>query len=116
MDEVDGRWLCPSCHGEARRLFSSPYDHSENTFHPYYSDALSPTSEKTYVSSRADEKRQMLAMGMARYEKGMINDNKRLREEQKANVCKETMDRVREPTIRKLYFAKNYGYAPTRGD
>lgn len=116
MDEVDGQWTCPCCLGEAKRLFSPPYDHSKNTFHPYYSDALSPTDEKTYVSSRADEKRQMMSMGMARYEKGMIADNKRLREEQKRTLCDGTIARVKDSTIRKLYHAKNYGYAPTRGD
>lgn len=116
MAEVNGEWVCPKCNGPASRLFTPPYDHSENTFHPYYSDALSDTAGQAYVSSRANEKERMLKMGVERYEKGTVRENQKAWKEYRENITRETTQRVRESTVRKLYFAKNYGYAPTRGE
>ena len=112
MSEVTGTWLCPTCGALASRLFNPPCDHSENTFHPYYSDALSPGAAPVYLASRSAEQQQMDKMGMSLYEKGMKEDTKKAWNEHKENLTRKTLDEVREPTIRKLYYAKTYGSAP----
>lgn len=110
--EESGNWLCPLCRSPAQRIFAPPYDHSDNTFHEYRSENLCREPGAVRVTSRADEKEKMARMGVSRYEKGEIKDFNKARAERERSAGDGSVAAVKSETVKRLYFAKNYGYAP----
>jgi len=96
QDGIEGNLSCPECLRKVERVYTAPYDHSENTWRPYYSEQLSPGRDPVYVKSRSDYYGLMKNSGLRPYESGMDKDKARKRAEEHEKSIDETWKKVTE--------------------
>lgn len=85
---------CP-CGGAVEKIYTSPADHSDNTFKPRWSDNLSTGGDPVYVKTKDEYRHLKSRLGLTEHEPGMSQDKRR--------NDKYQADKARDSAFKKMF-------------